>query len=264
MTEVNIFIAFLTGLVSFVTPCNLAIAPLFLSYLSRQLTEDSFVKHERNLKGRIVKKVDPLRQKSSVILGTVIYSVGFVCSLLFLALTVRGIGWTIKHGSDSFFDISGHHIAGLIIILFGLIMIFGKRFLFLQREYKIDLNRFKNINKYLFPFVIGVTAAIAWTPCLGPILGTIYTLTASSSSALEGATYLLFFGFGNVVPFFVLAILGDKSRPIIQKLTPYSNYLYTFTGIMIILLGFLIFTNKILDIYLFIERIYSNFGYQGL
>ena len=111
----------------------------------------------------------------------------------------------------------------------------------LNKEKKFQIKNFKS--SYPMSFVFGLAFAIAWTPCVGPILGTILTLAATTPSI--SFTLLLAYSIGLGIPFILIGIFFSKSTKIISSMTKHLKYYNIVLGGFIILLGILIFTNQL-------------------
>jgi cytochrome c-type biogenesis protein len=131
---------------------------------------------------------------------------------------------------------------GAIIIFFGIYLLGLIHISFLQKEYKFHIHK-KFKSKYLTAFVFGAAFAVGWTPCVGAILGAILTLAVTQPAS----AFLLLFSYslGLGIPFLVVGLFTNKAQSFISKsgkLLRYFNYLF---GIVLIILGIFIFTNRL-------------------
>jgi len=227
MVEPTILIAFLAGLGSFIAPCILPMIPAFLAYISgTTLTE---IKNEQKSNLKI--------NKINIIINTIFFVLGF--SMVFSTLGVL-INSVISENVNQFTN-SLNIIAGIIIIIFGIFLIFSVKINSLNKERKFYIKNFKS--SYPMSFVFGLAFAVGWTPCVGPILGTILTLAATTPST----SFILLLGYstGLGIPFILMAIFFSKSTKIISKMTKHLKYYNILLGGLIILLGILVFTNQL-------------------
>jgi cytochrome c-type biogenesis protein len=132
-------------------------------------------------------------------------------------------------------------IAGIIIIIFGVFLILSGKINSLNKEKKFHIKNFKS--SYPMSFVFGLAFAIGWTPCVGPILGTILTLAATTPSI--SFSLLLAYSIGLGIPFILMGVFFSKSTKIISSMTKHLKYYNIVLGGLIILLGILIFTNQL-------------------
>ena len=227
MVDPTILIAFSAGLASFIAPCILPMIPAFLAYISgTTLTE---INNDQKTNFKI--------NKINIIANTIFFVLGF--SIIFSTLGVL-INSILSENINQLAN-SLNWIAGIIIVIFGIFMIASTKINSLNKEKKFQIKNFKS--SYPMSFVFGLAFAIAWTPCVGPILGTILTLAATTPSI--SFTLLLAYSIGLGIPFILIGIFFSKSVKIISSMTKYLKYYNVVLGGFIILLGILIFTNQL-------------------
>ena len=166
MPDPTIIVALFAGLGSFVAPCILPMIPAFLAYISGTTLAEIGTKQESNLQ---VNKIN-------ILLNTVFFVLGF--SIVFSILGVL-INSALSDKIVGFSE-SLNFVAGTIIISFGLFLLFSTKINSLNIERKIVIKDFKA--SYPMSFIFGLAFAIGWTPCVGPILGTILTLAVTTPS----------------------------------------------------------------------------------
>ena len=227
MTEPTIFVALFAGLASFIAPCILPMIPAFLAYISgTTLTE---IKNEQESNIQI--------NKINIIANTIFFVLGF--SIVFSTLGVL-INSVLLENVNQFTD-SLNIVAGSIIIIFGIFLILSTKINSLNKEKKFHIKNFKS--SYPMSFVFGLAFAVGWAPCVGPILGTILTLAATTPSI--SFSLLLAYSTGLGIPFILMGIFYSKSTKIISSMTKHLKYYNIVLGGFIILLGVLIFTNQL-------------------
>ena len=227
MTEPTIIVALLAGLASFIAPCILPMIPAFLAYISG--TTLSEIKNEQKSNIQI--------NKINIVMNTIFFVLGF--SIVFSTLGVL-INSALLENVNQFTD-TLNTIAGIIIIIFGIFLILSTKINSLNKEKKFHIKNFKS--SYPMSFVFGLAFAIGWTPCVGPILGTILTLAATTPSI--SFSLLLAYSTGLGIPFILMGIFYSKSTKIISSMTKHLKYYNIVLGGFIILLGVLIFTNQL-------------------
>ena len=227
MEDPTILIAFSAGLASFIAPCILPMIPAFLAYISgTTLTE---INNDQKTNFKI--------NKINIIANTIFFVLGFSVIFSTLGVLINSIlSENINQISNSL-----NGIAGIIIITFGIFLIASTKINSLNKEKKFQIKNFKS--SYPMSFVFGLAFAIAWTPCVGPILGTILTLAATTPSI--SFTLLLAYSIGLGIPFILIGIFFSKSTKIISSMTKHLKYYNIILGGFIILLGILIFTNQL-------------------
>ncbi len=133
-------------------------------------------------------------------------------------------------------------VGGVVVVLFGLYLLGVVRPGFLMRERKLQLAG-KPLG-YLGSTFVGMTFGAAWTPCIGPILGAILTLAAAQASVAHGSVLLAVYSLGLAIPFVATALLLDRFLVWFQRFRPYLAWVERITGILLILLGLLLLTDR--------------------
>ena len=228
MTEITIFVAVLAGIGSFFAPCILPMIPAFLAYISGVTISD-------------LTRMDNTKMvsinKTNVILNTIFFVLGF--SVVFSTIGVAINSLLSSSATDL---ISGfNQVGGIIIILFGLFMILSSKIQKLNFEKKI----FPSHTGVSFPlsFIFGLAFAAGWTPCVGPILGSILTL----ATITPGMAFNLLFSYsiGIGIPFVIIGIFITRATSFVRKIRNYLKYYTVILGSFIIILGVLIFFNQL-------------------
>ncbi len=223
----KLFIAFGAGLISFLSPCVLPIIPGYISYITG-------------------KKLDEIeRDKKVVLIKTIIFCLGFSAIFISLGVAVSFIGNVLL-----FFSNELRIVAGLIIILFSLQLLGIINLNFLTKEKRIQTKSFKD--NYIFPFIVGAAFAFGWTPCIGPVLGSILALSATEATVNNGFILLLFYSLGLAIPFilsgyFMSVFLSSK-----KNFSKHYGRVTKIGGSVLLITGVLILTNQIQVISYFI------------
>ena len=228
MSEITLAIAALAGLGSFVAPCILPMIPAFLAYISgTTITE---------LNQKTGSKTISIN-RTNVILNTIFFVLGF--SVVFSALGVvinSTIGWNSGEIISGF-----NQIGGIIIIGFGIFLLLATKFRSLNIEKKFFPKRTNA--SYPLSFVFGLAFAAGWTPCVGPILGTILTLAATTPGT--AFNLLLAYSLGLGIPFIFMGVFFSRATKIIHAMNKHLKYYSVILGSLIIILGILVFTNQL-------------------
>jgi len=228
MPEISIAIAAIAGLGSFLAPCILPMIPAFLAYLSGT----TITELQRN-NGT----VNLVSNRLNIVLNTVFFVLGF--SVVF---SVFGVILNSVLSSSATNLISGfNQIGGIVIIGFGAFMLLSTKIRTLNFEKKFFPNRTKS--SYPLSFLFGLAFAAGWTPCIGPILGSILTLAATSPG--QAFTLLLTYSLGLGIPFILMGIFFSRFTKIIRALSKHLKYYSIIMGLFIIILGVLVFTNQL-------------------
>nr|HID59012.1 cytochrome c biogenesis protein CcdA [Desulfobacterales bacterium] len=143
-------------------------------------------------------------------------------------------------------------IGGLLIILFGLFILGVIKPHSLMKEKKIDMR--KKPLGFLGSFLVGVTFAMAWTPCVGPILSSILIIASLSENLLSGVRLLFSYSLGLAIPFFILSIATNYFLETFKRMKGWIPYINKGAGILLIVLGLLVFSNYLT----FLSRIFAR------
>jgi cytochrome c-type biogenesis protein len=228
MAEITLAVAVLAGLGSFVAPCILPMIPAFLAYISGSTLI------ELNQKGG-TKTITVNRTK--IILNTVFFVLGF--SLVFSTLGVI-INSTLTSSTGDLIE-GFNQVGGVIIIGFGVFLLLSSKINKLNIEKKFIPKRSKA--SYPLSFVFGLAFAAGWTPCVGPILGTILTLAATTPSV--AFNLLLAYSLGLGIPFVLMGVFFSRANKVIKAMSKHLKYYNLILGGFIIILGVLVFTNQL-------------------
>ena len=212
-------LAFVAGLLSFLSPCVLPLIPSYVGFLTGLTLEELEVR------------------RGTALAHALWFVAGF--SLIFIALgaTASALGVLLLRS-----QVWIGRIGGGVVILFGLYLLGVLRPALLMRERKVQLAR-KPLG-YLGSAFVGVTFGAAWTPCIGPILGAILTLAAAQASVGHGAALLTAYSAGLALPFVVTALALDRFLAWFQRFRPYLVWVERIAGILLILLGLLLVTDR--------------------
>ncbi|TRM12484.1 cytochrome c biogenesis protein CcdA [Lentibacillus cibarius] len=231
--EINIFIAFGAGLLSFVSPCVLPLYPAFLSYITGMSVNE--IKDENKM----------LNRKS--LLHTLFFLLGF--SLVFIML---GFGSSfISEFLEANRDVI-RHIGAIVIVFFGLVIVGVFNFEFLMKDRKIT---FKNRPAgFAGTFLIGLSFSLGWTPCMGPILMVVISLAATNPDL--GMVMMISYILGFSVPFFILSFFIGKLKWIKRN----SSRITKIGGYIMIFMGIALFFDWLTDLS---SLLASLFGFSG-
>lgn len=204
--------AFLAGVLMFLAPCTLPIVPGYLAFIAGK-------------QGRVMSNA------LAFVLG---FSVVFILLGTFAGL----FGALLAPWRDTLAQ-----VAGVILIFFGLVML-GVRIPFLSGQKSVRLPAWLSVGHPASSALIGVLFAVGWSPCIGPILGTILLLASSSATALQGAMLLAVFSLGLGLPFLLTALLLDKAQSAFARFTRAANILSKVGGLVLVGLGLLMLTGR--------------------
>ncbi len=222
-------VAFAAGFLTFLSPCLLPVIPSFIAYIAGVSFGDL---KEPGMKSSVRRKT---------ITHALLFIAGFSLVFILLGLTATFIGKALFQ-YQKFIRIAG----GALIIVFGLYLTGLLKFDFLGREAKIRVK--SQGASYLGSFIVGVTFAAAWTPCAGPILGTILLLAGTKTSIAEGAKLLSAYSMGIALPFFLTALLINTFIEHFNRIKKVMGTINIVSGVFLVVVGILIMTNYLVVI----------------
>ena len=217
---IKLAFAFGAGFISFLTPCVLPIIPGYISYIT----------------GKNLSEID--QDKQVVLIKTILFSLGFSLVFIALGVTASAVGNILLFLSNEL-----RIAAGIIIILFSLQMLGLLNFQFLNQEKRIETKGYQD--NYIFPFVVGSAFAFGWTPCIGPVLGSILALSATEASISKGILLLSFYSLGLAIPFILSGYFMNKFLISKKGFGKYYNRVTKTGGVILLITGILITTNQI-------------------
>ena len=228
MTEITLAVAVLAGLASFVAPCILPMIPAFLAYISGTTLSELNQKNGSNT---------VTINRTNIVLNSVFFVIGF--SVVFSTLGVI-INSVLSTSAGELVE-ELNQVGGIIIIGFGVFLLLSTKINKLNMEKKFFPKSSKS--SYPMSFVFGLAFAVGWTPCVGPILGTILTLAATTPSV--AFNLLLLYSLGLGIPFILIGVFYSRATRIIRSMSKHLKYYNVILGGFIVLLGILVFTNQL-------------------
>lgn len=218
MVEPTIILAFAAGIVSFISPCVLPLIPGFLAYLSGTSSGE--------------------QARLKIFLNSVAFVLGFSVVFALLGVLLNTILERVSYDVQTWLS----RIGGAIIILFALYILGLIKISFLEREHKIAVRKKFSIT-YVTSFVFGAAFAVGWTPCVSAILGSILALAV----AKPGLSFflLLSYALGLGIPFLIVGIFTTQATSLINRSASFLKYFNVAVGILLLILGILVFTNKL-------------------
>ena len=235
-TDVNVFLAFAAGFLSFISPCTLPLYPAFLSYITGMTLDEL-----KNEKGMLQKRA---------ILHTICFLLGFSIIFIILGLGATLSATLIEEIFVNYQDLI-RQVGAILIVFFGLMIVGLLQIDFLMKDHKIQ---FKNRpSGYLGTVLIGFAFAAGWTPCTGPILAAIIAMVGTNPNM--GAAYMFAYYLGFALPFFVLSFFITK----IGWIRKYSQKFVKIGGYIMIAIGILLFFDGLTYIITLLDPITGGF-----
>ena len=224
------FVAFGAGLVSFLSPCVLPLIPGYISYISGQSLQNI------------------LETKKINVFALILFCLGFSSVFIILGASASFLGKTLLQNSEIL-----RIIAGIIIIVFSLQLIGLINISYLNFEKRFDAKESRNI---LFPYIIGLAFGFGWTPCIGPILGSILALASIEETLSRAILLLMFYSLGLAIPFVLSGYLIQRFLLFSKNFRKNINLISKIGGIILLVTGILILTNQLQAIGFYIIEIF--------
>ena len=223
-------VAFGAGLISFLSPCVLPLIPGYISYISGQSLQNILDSKKINL------------------FSLILFCLGFSTVFVILGASASFLGQTLLQNSEIL-----RIIAGIIIIIFSLQLVGLINISYLNFEKRYDAKESRNI---LFPYVIGLAFGFGWTPCIGPILGSILALASIEETLARAILLLIFYSLGLAIPFVLSGYLIQRFLLFSKNFKKNINLISKIGGITLFITGVLILTNQLQAIGFYIIEIF--------
>ena len=216
---IELLVAFSAGIISFLSPCVLPLIPGYISYISGTSLNELLIKKEINL------------------LPIILFTFGFSIVFIFFGATATLIGQLLLKNSNEL-----RIIAGVIIIIFSLhiLKIINIKFLNYEKRIQSEVRQ-----GFFAPILIGMAFGFGWTPCIGPILGSILVLASTSESIVKGILLLCSYSLGLAIPFILSGYLIQKFMLVSKNIKQKINLIEKIGGSLLLLTGILITTNQL-------------------
>ena len=222
MKDISILLAFSAGLLSFLSPCVLPLVPAYVSYLT----------------GSTIDELKDDKAKLFTLYKSFGFVLGFSIIFILMGLSITSLGKLLITHKDLF-----RKVGGTLIVVFGLYTIGLFKIKLFYRE-----KRFLLFDKVKGPFssiILGMAFAAGWTPCIGPILSSILIYATSMDSIGKGVLLLVMYSLGLAVPFILTAMAIESFTIQFNKFSKYLPVISTVSGVLMIIIGIMIFTNKL-------------------
>lgn len=233
--QISLFAAFTAGLLSFVSPCVLPLVPSYISYITGLSVDQlSDAEARRRLRGPII-------------VNSLIFIAGFSSVFIAFGASASLIGQLLITYQDYF-----RKIGGILIIIFGLYLLGVLKLGFLSSEKRLH---FQNRPAgYFGSFLIGVAFAAGWTPCVGPVLGTILLYASTTESMMSGVTLLTCYSLGLAVPLFITSLGVDSFLAYFKRVRAYLWGVSAVSGAVLVVVGVMIYANSLTIVTSLLEK----------
>lgn len=234
--NLNLFIAFSAGFLTFFSPCFLPLVPVYLIYITGLSTDD-------------IKKI-----RVTTIFHSLCFILGFTIIFTLLGMAASIIGQLIYQYSDIL-----RILGGFLIIFFGLYLTGIIKLPFLNIEKKITLS--SKPTGYLGSVLVGMVFALGWSPCIGPVLGGILVFASQTDTVSQGMALLIAFSLGLGLPLFLVSLTVNYFLSLMKKLERYLGAIHFALGLLLVIIGILLVTD---NLQLIINWFIQVTGYKGV
>ncbi|HEX6433306.1 MAG TPA: cytochrome c biogenesis protein CcdA [Gemmatimonadales bacterium] len=215
----GIVVAFTAGLLSFLSPCVLPLVPSYVGFLTGMTQPESGVR------------------RRAALAHALLFIIGFSLVFILLGASATALGRAL-----GYYQIWLQRAGGVLIILFGLVCLGAFSSRLLSGERRLHLER-KPVG-YLGSALVGMAFAAGWTPCIGPVLGGILGLAASSTDVSRGMLLLAVYSAGLALPFLVAALALESFLSWFRRFRPFLPWVMRVSGVLLVLVGFLLLTGE--------------------
>ncbi len=228
-TDVSFLLAFAAGFLSFVSPCVFPLIPSYVSYITGISFED------------LVEGGEEKNLTKVCLLNSIAFILGFTLVFVSLGASSSFVGSFLRDYKDIIMK-----MGGLLIIFFGLFIMGVIKFDFINKDKKLHLQ--EKPAGYLGSVLVGIVFAAGWTPCIGPILGSILSVAASEGSVVFGVQLLFVYSIGLGIPFLVTSLALNSFIHHMPKVTRNMRLITIISGAVLILIGLLLLTDRFTDL----------------
>jgi len=241
MIETSLIVpAFVAGLLTFLAPCTLPMVPAYLGFISGTSAQEAL----GNANGRLRRRI---------FLNGLAFVLGFSFIFILFGVFAGYLGHLIPE-----YRLWLTRIGGAFVITFGLFMLGVFKLPLLSGVHRMNIKLPLARGTYLNAFGLGAAFGTGWTPCIGPILGSILLLASTAGSAGSGAMLLGVFAFGLAIPFLLVAAALGSAEKTIMRITPHLDLVSRVSGALLVVLGLLLLTNNMTS---FINHAYPLFSF---
>ena len=235
LNQIGLFAAFSAGLLSFVSPCVLPLVPSYISYISGLSIEQLSKAEERS------------RFRKEIVVNSLLFIFGFSAVFISFGASASLVGQLLITYQDFV-----RKLGGVLIIIFGLYLLGILNLSFLATEKRFHFK--SRPAGYMGSVLVGVAFAAGWTPCVGPVLGTILLYASTTDSLVNGVSLLSAYSLGLGLPLFATALGVDRFLAYFKQVRAYLWGVSAVCGVFLIIVGVLIYANSLTIITSFLEQ----------
>lgn len=223
MADITLPLAFIAGLVSFLSPCVLPLIPAFLTFIAGTTLQQG--------------KVITNDERMKIIIASFFFVLGFSSVFAILGVLLQSVLEAYAYDVRNYLG----YIGGIVIIFFGLVMLGVIKIGVLEQEHKLRVKETRY--SFLTAFLFGAAFAVGWTPCVGAVLGAVLTLAITNPAT--AFPLMLAYALGLGIPFLLVGIFISQAQGVINYLAPHLKTLNLVFGVILVLMGILVFTGNL-------------------
>ncbi len=227
--NITFFFAFAAGFLSFVSPCVLPLIPSYVSYITGISFED------------LVDGGDDKNFTKVTLYNSLAFILGFTIVFVSLGASSSYFGSLLRDYQELIM-----RVGGILVIVFGLFIMGVLKLDFINREKKFHVQ--EKPAGYIGSVFVGIVFAAGWTPCIGPLLGSILSLATSEGSVLFGVELLLVYSIGLGIPFLITSLALNTFLRHMPKVTKHMKVITTISGLILIAIGVLLVTDRFTEL----------------
>ena len=226
MENISVIVAFSAGLLSFLSPCVLPLVPVYLASLAGPEILES--------------------KETAIRLPVFFHSLSFVAGFTVIFTTMGAIAGLTAFAINPSLALL-NKVSGSLLIVFGVFILAALKIPWLNFEKRLTPS-LGSTTGYLRSFIIGASFSLAWTACVGPILGGILAIALNTATAWRGAYLLAIYSLGLGLPFLIIGVAFDSLAPLLKRIHRYTRLIYITSGLLLIVIGILILTNNLVQL----------------
>lgn len=243
VSSISILAVFLAGVISFLSPCVLPLVPAYVSYIAGQSLDD--IQDQKSKQGGY-----------SILILSLFFVLGFSTVFIALGASASALGQLLlKYRQET------NIIGGVVIIVFGLFMLGALNFSALYRDLRFSRN--PKGGHPVTAYILGLAFAFGWTPCIGPILGAILTVSAVSTTVSKGVALLTVYSMGLGVPFLVAALFTDTFMRHVKSMSRVGRIFNKTAGIILVVMGIAMITGQLTVFSYWLLKTFPGLGTIG-
>lgn len=227
--NITFFFAFSAGFLSFVSPCVLPLIPSYVSYITGISFED------------LVEGGDDKNFTKVTLYNSLAFILGFTIVFVSLGASSSYFGSLLRDYQELIM-----RVGGVLVIVFGLFIMGILKLDFINRDKKFHLQ--EKPAGYIGSVFVGIVFAAGWTPCIGPLLGSILSIATSEGSVLFGVELLLVYSIGLGIPFLITSLALNTFLRHVPKVTKHMRVITTISGLILIAIGLLLVTDRFTEL----------------